>query len=55
MSTRKSTVASARKLKTRNLVAKDLLTSGLYKQRVVTSKKKYKRVPKHKGKGYETI
>lgn len=55
MSTRRSTAANAKRLKTRNFVAKDLLTSGLYKQRVVTSKKKYKRIPKHKGKGYETI
>lgn len=34
--------------KPRNFVANDLLTSGLYSQRVERDKKSYQRKPKHK-------
>ena len=39
--------------KQRDLVAKDLLTSGLYGMKVVRSKKAYTRKVKHKGFNYE--
>lgn len=35
------------KVKRRNLIAKDLLTSGLYRNRIELSKKKYSRKVKH--------
>lgn len=35
-------------MKPRNLVAKDMYTSGLYRAKVVKSKKKYERKPKHR-------
>ena len=37
-------------MKPRNLVAKDMYTSGLYRCKVVKSKKVYQRKPKHKTK-----
>ena len=37
-------------MKPRNLVAKDMFTSGLYRAKVVKSKKAYQRNPKHKTK-----
>ena len=37
-------------MKPRNLVAKDMFTSGLYRAKVVKSKKDYQRKPKHKAK-----
>lgn len=35
-------------MKPRNLVAKDMYTSGLYRAKAVKSKKSYKRKQKHK-------
>lgn len=39
-------------IKHRNLVAKDMHTSGLYRPKVVEGIKAYKRNPKHKGEHY---
>lgn len=37
-------------MKPRNLVAKDMFTSGLYRAKVVKSKKTYQRKQKHRNK-----
>lgn len=37
-------------MKPRNFVAKDMLTSGLYRAKKIISKKVYKRLAKHKAK-----
>jgi stalled ribosome alternative rescue factor ArfA len=37
-------------MKPRNLVAKDMFTSGLYRAKIVKSKKTYNRQPKHRTK-----
>lgn len=54
MSTRRSTVASGKRSKTkkRNLIALDMHTNGLYRPKVEPSIKEYKRNQKHKGNGY---
>lgn len=38
-----------KQVKKRNLIAKDLLTNGLYRCKIEQSKKKYVRKNKHKG------